>query len=253
MSNIYDIDFSSPHDEFMKAFQNHLDDWGNEDMKCSSTEQGTKNGKYMYKIEVTSPNTNNTTTMLFEKNANNGDIICIPSGFSSFGGTFYKHEYNDSAILETQDDTMWASLDFLADQAKNKKGKFVAQTPKATLCIVGGNSKQAKNCIVDSNGNVYGSKEVKTASILGDSVVTQFNQPIGEWIKAKKVEDPRFAVMVNDTSKTMQDKMNFVGKYLIAARNNDEIDSEEFKDIFHQAGLIGFTEPSVLQIYKLIV
>lgn len=252
MTKIYDIDYSSPHDEFMKNFQNHLDNWGNGNMHSSSIEQGTKNGKYMYKIEVKNDDVDSRTTLLFEKNSNNGDIMLVPTGFQSFGGTFFKHETTDSDVIDTPDDTMWASIEFLATMAKNKKGKLVASTPKGVVCVVDGNSKQAKECIVDSNGNVYGSKEVSVTSVLGD-VTVQFKTPIGDWIKMKKAEDPKFATIANDKSLSMTEKMNFVGKYLIAARNSDEIDSEEFRDIFHQAGLLGFTDPTVSSIYKLIV
>lgn len=252
MSNIYDIDFSSPHDDFMKSFQNHLDNWGNNNMDCTSTENGTKNGKYMYKIEIKNKDVDSKTTLLFEKNGNNGDVMCVPSGFHSFGGTFFKHEYSDNDVLDTPDDTMWAAVEFLSTQAKMKKGKFVASYPRGVICIKDGNIKNAKECIVDSDGNVYGSKEVSVTSVLGD-VMVQFKTPIGDWIKLKRAEDPNFAAVIADKSKTMSDKMNYIGQYLIAGKTKDEIDSEEFKDIFHQAGLIGFSDPTVSNIYKLIV
>ena len=51
----------------------------------------------------------------------------------------------------------------------------------------------------------------------------------------------------------MNDKMNYIGKYLINAKLKEEIDSEEFLDIFCQAGIIGFSEQSVINIYKLIM
>ena len=47
--------------------------------------------------------------------------------------------------------------------------------------------------------------------------------------------------------------MNYIGKYLVAARLNDEIDSDEFVDIFRQAGVIGFSDASILSIYKLLM
>lgn len=135
MSKIYDINFSSPHDEFMKSFQNHLDGWGNSNMTCSSTESATKNGKYMYKLEISNSDIDSRTTLLFEKNGNNGDILLVPSGFQSFGGTFFKHETTDSGVEDTTDDTLWASINFLGDFAKQKKGTFVASTPRGVISI----------------------------------------------------------------------------------------------------------------------
>ena len=48
------------------------------------------------------------------------------------------------------------------------------------------------------------------------------------------------------------DKMNYIGKYLIKERLSDKIDQDEFMDIFRQAGLFGFSDQSVLNIYKLL-
>jgi len=254
MAKIYDIEFSCPHDEFMQGFSNYLSNWGNSNIDCSSTEQGTKNGKYMYKIEVNNKDVSSKTTLLFEKNANNSDIMFVPTGFQSFGGTFYKHESTEQN-LDSDDDTLYASICYLEELAKQKKGMFAATTEHKTICVVNGNSKGAKDCLVDSNGNVYGAKDVKNV-YLGASIgniSVQFNTPIGQWIKQKKLDDPMFDQQMSNTSLSTSDKMNFIGKYLITARSNDEIDSEEFKDIFHQAGLLGFTDQAVLNIYKLIV
>lgn len=254
MAQIYDIDFSVPHDDFMKSFNNHLNNWGNQNMRSTSIEQSTKNGKYMYKIEVTNSDDNNKTTMLFEKNANNGDILFVPSGFSSFGGTFYKQEdVTDS--MEREDDTMEATLLFLEQEAKRVKGKFIAKKNKSIYCIIEGNSKQAKECIVDSNGNVYGSKDVSTTSMVGEAFTMNFDTNIGDWNKQKKAEDPDFAKVLNDKAIPMLDKMDYIGKYVIGLKSQDEIESKEFKDIFCQAGLLssGFQDKTLNTIYKLFV
>ena len=256
MKKIYDIDFSCPHDEFMDGLRNHLSNWGNCDMTANSVENGTRNGKYMYKIEVKNPNDPNVTTVLFEKNANNGDIIFAPTGFKSFGGTFYKTENLSSDMEGTDEDTFNALMDYLEEVAKRQKGKFVCKVDNKIICIVNGNGKTAKDCVVDNDGNVYGSKEVSSVSLLdGNSVHVSFNTPIGVWNKQRKLEDPDFAAQLNDPNTSTSDKMHYIGKYVVALKANEEIETEEFKDIFIQAGLFtsGFSNDKTLSmIYKLL-
>lgn len=256
MTKIYDIDFSCPHDEFMDGLRDFLSNWGKCNMTANSTENATRNGKYMYKIEVTNQDDSNVTTMLFEKNSNNGDIIFAPTGFRSFGGTFYKTENLAPDVEDTEEDTSKALVAFIEEKAKTSKGKFVCKIGNDIICVVNGNSKNAKECIVDSNGSVYGSKEISSVSILDDgSTHVSFKTPIGEWNKQRKLEDPDFANVLNDKSTSTTDKMNYIGKYVVTLKANDEIESEEFKDIFIQAGLFtsGFSSDKTLSmIYKLL-
>ena len=49
--------------------------------------------------------------------------------------------------------------------------------------------------------------------------------------------------------------MNYIGKYVVELKARDEIEAEEFKDIFIQAGLFtsGFSgEKTLNMIYKLL-
>ena len=255
MIKIYDIDFSCPHDIFMDGLRQFLNGYGNCDMNAYSSEQATKNGKYIYKIEVKTPSDSNVTTVLFEKNVNNGDIIFAPSGYRSFGCTFYKVENLAPDVEGTPDDTSKALVTYLKETACNTKGKFVSKVDDSIICIVNGNTKGSKECVVDANGNVYGAKEVSTVSLLdGVGARVSFNTPIGEWNKQRKLEDPAFAAKLNDKTISTGDKMNYIGRYVVELKAKDEIDAEEFKDIFIQAGLFtsGFSNDKTLNmIYKL--
>lgn len=254
MLQIYDIDFSCPHDDFMNGLQSYLYNYGNCDMRAVSTENSTRNGKYMYKIEVTSPNDPNTTTILFEKNSNNGDIIFAPSGFKSFGGTFYKVDSLSDSVEGTDDDTSEALAKYLAETAKLKKGKFVCKLNKLIYCIVNGNTKQAKECIVDSNGSVYGSKEVSTVTLADGTSMVCYGTKLPEWNKERRIEDPDFAAILTDKTTTIQEKYTLIGKYVMMLRAKEEITSEEFKDLFVQAGAAdGYANDKTLSmIYKLL-
>ena len=255
MIKIYDIDFSCPHDEFMDGLKDYLSNSGNCNMDASSCENATKNGRYMYKIEVTCQDDPNVTTVLFEKNPNNGDILFVPSGLKSFGGTFYKVEHLQDNIKGTDDDTSVALMNYLEVIAKKQKGKFVCCFNKTIICIVNGSTKTAKECIVDANGNVYGAKEVSSVSLLdGSSTLTSYATKLLEWNKERKAEDPDFAAILSDKSTSIQEKYNLIGKYVMMLRAKEEITADEFKDLFIQAGAAdGYINDKTLNtIYKLL-
>lgn len=255
MTKIYDIDFSCPHDEFIDGLRNFLSNHGNSNMTASSVENATRNGKYMYKIEVTCQDDPNVTTILFEKNANNGDIILAPTGFRSFGNTFYKTENLSEDVVATDDDTSTALMMFLEQKAKEKKGKFICKYGSHQItCIVGGNTKTAKECIVDSNGNVYGAKEVSTVSLMDGTSMVSYATKLPEWNKERRAEDPDFAAILADKTTTIQEKYNLIGKYVMMLRVKEEITAEEFKDLFVQAGAADeyVNDKTLSTIYKLL-
>lgn len=253
MSKIYDIDFSAPIADFENRFNDFLKHYGNSDMTMNKTEQATKNGKYMYKFTITSSNDPNETTVLFEKDASTGDVNCVPSGFGSFGGTFYKQS-NLSDTTDIDDDTFVALAGFLHTEAQLLSGLCVTEHGNHVSCTVNGkNVSSAKLCVV-ADGKVYGAKDAKiTDMVTAGSIAVHYNTPLGPWMKERRAEDPQLDTIVSDKSIPMEDKMYFVGKYLVQLRGQELIEADEFKDLFAQsAALDGFVKDQTLRtIYKL--
>ena len=257
MIKIYDIDFSYPFNDFVKELKNHLGTWCNCNMDITHSEQATKNGKSMYKFVITCQDDKNFTTILFEKNQNNGDVILAPNSLKSLDGTFYKISKLAHDIEDTDDDTSIALLSFLKKLAEKQNGKLVYRTNCSIICIINGVEKEGKECIVDENGNVYGAKEITTTSIDDNTINlgNSFNTPISVWNKQRMDEDPEFAKMLIEPTITTIDKMYYIGKYVTTLKVKEEIEINEFKDIFIQAGLFtsGYEKDRTLNtIYKLI-
>lgn len=255
---IYDIDFSYPHDRFVADMEEYRDDNNfSSEIVISSSEESTRNGKHMYKFEAKHKTDGNSMVIYFEKNPNNGDIILLPSSFRSLNETFYKEE-NLKDGTDYNDTSSNLVLSFLDHLAKEVDGKFVYETHAGTLnCIIGGKQKSVKRCVVDSNGNVYGAKEVEQISLDGTttgSVYTSYKTKLPEWIKDRKLEDPNLAVVLSDPSTSLGEKYTSVGKYIMALRMRDEITSDEFKDLFVQAAAAdGYVNDTTLSsIYKLL-
>lgn len=73
-----------------------------------------------------------------------------------------------------------------------------------------------------------------------------FSIKIMDWMKDNK------DVMANTQNMQLNEKMDFLGKYLMKQKMNDEIESTEFIDLFKQAGIIGFSDKSLINFYELI-
>jgi hypothetical protein len=253
MSKIYDIDFSAPIADFENRFNDFLRHHGNGDMTMSKVEQATRNGKYVYKFTVTSPNDPNETTVIFEKDAATGNVNCVPSGFGSFGGTFYKQS-NLSDTTDTDDDTLLALMNFLHTEAKLLNGLCVFDHDNMVICTVNGRDVSgAKMCVV-AGGKVYGAKDAKiTDMVTAGSVAVHYDTALGPWMKERRAEDPQLDAVVSDKTIPMEEKMYFVGRYLVQLRGQEMIEADEFKDLFAQsAALDGFAKDQTLRtIYKL--
>lgn len=253
MSKIYDIDFSVPIADFENRFNDFLKHHGNGDMTMSKVEQATRNRKYVFKFTVSSPNDPNETVIIFEKDAATGNVNCVPSGFGSFGGTFYKQT---NLLVSTNDDdnTLVAVMIFLHTEAKLSNGLCITEYKNSVRCTVNGREiNNAKRCIV-ADGKVYGAKDVQiTDTVTAGSVAVHYNTALGPWMKERRTEDPQLDAVVSDKTIPMEEKMYFVGRYLVQLRGQELIEADEFKDLFAQsAALDGFAKDQTLRtIYKL--
>ena len=131
----------------------------------------------------------------------------------------------------------------------------------STFSIISSTSIGSLNSRTNSSPSTYVlikeyTNVVASVSLLdGGSTHVSFNTSIGEWNKQRKLEDPVFAAKLNDKNTSTIDKMNYIGKYVVELKARDEIEAEEFKDIFIQAGLFtsGFSgEKTLNMIYKLL-
>ena len=249
MMQLIDIELKMPLQDFENSFQDCIDNWP-EHMNYNIKQVSTRMGRNMYKLEVDNGN-NSTMEVVAEKDDVTGDVYFHPFKLSNMGESFYKFNYDDSNIAgQDEDPTMFVCWAF----------KTICENHKSTVAYIDANHNvqvvregtfqhKASLAIVDPNGNVYSSLKTKSISSLDDDDDVDFHvkKPINEWLQEHKE-------VGNAISKLpLNQKMDYIGKYLIQARINDEIDASEFADIFCQAGLFGFSDPSVLNIYKLLM
>lgn len=245
---IADINLNIPVQDFERGLQDCINNYSSQ-MNYSLKPMKTRMGKNMYKLTVDNCN-NSNIEIIGERDDVTGDIQFHPLKLANMGESFYQGHYDDLDIAgEDEDPTMFIAYAFRI-LCIDYKGSFACIDPNGSTTLVkDGSQKYATSiALVDKDGNVYscaGAKSIKGASDGPDFSV---KKPIGDWLQ----ENPE---VQSELAKFPQidTKMNYIGKYLINAKINEEIDSDEFMDIFCQAGIIGFSEPSVLKIYKLIM
>lgn len=252
---IANLELQMPIQDFETDLQWALDEYNNaysEEITYAIKPMSTKHGKHMYKLTLA----NNDCAYMHivaEQDSATGDIIFHPLKLSNFHDSFYGFEYPDEDIIGERNDPAEAfchAMVMICQKHKDKGNCFayIASQSEPRIIKNGDAKRSASIAIVDGDGNIYscaGAKSIKGAS---DSVDFTVQKPIGEWLKEYPDVQREIAKLP-----AMDAKMNYIGKYLINAKLAEEIDSDEFIDIFCQAGIIGFSEPSIMNIYKLIM
>jgi hypothetical protein len=209
----------------------------------------TKRGKNMYKVIIDNIK-GSSIEIVGERDDVTGDICFHPLKLQNMNESFYKTSYADTDIMGLDEDPCMCLVYAFREICSQIKGSFAYIDPNGYKSIIkDGSSKRAVSmALVDNDGTIYSCAGAKTVKGASDTSSFTVNKPIGEWLH----ENPDVAREIAKLPAT-DEKMNYVGKYLINAKIKEEIDSDEFMDIFCQAGIIGFSEPSVLNIYKLIM
>lgn len=248
MSNLHivDIELSMTEQDFKNALQDEIDNYS-ETMTYDMKLLRTKYGNTMHKIQINNA-TGSYATIVGEQDAVTGNIHFHPIKLSNFNDSFYEVVLNDDIAGKDEDPGMFLAYAF-RDICKQHKGSFGYISPDGNKVLVknGNERRDVTLALVDKDGNVYSSYGAKTVSGASESINFSVKKPIAEWLQ----ENREVAVAIQTLP--LDGKMNYIGKYLIQARTNDEIESDEFMDIFCQAGLIGFTDNTVLGIYKLLM
>lgn len=245
---IADINLAMSIQDFETELQDSIDNYSSS-MNYAVKQMNTKMGKHMYKVTIDNCN-NSSVEIIAERDDATGNINFHPLKLSNMNESFYKMDYSDHDIIGQYDDPAMFVFHTFEEMCKKHKGSFACIRPNGdTLIMKDGNYKRLSSfALIDTDNNVYscaGAKSVKGAS---EDASFSVKKPIGEWLNENLDIQREIAKLP-----AMDAKMNYIGKYLINARIKEEIDSDEFTDIFCQAGIIGFSEPSVLNIYKLIM
>ena len=249
MSNlqIVDIELSMTEQDFRNALQDEIDNY-HENMSYDMKLLRTKYGNTMHKIQIINDD-GSYATIVGEQDAVTGNIHFHPIKLSNFHDSFYEVVLSNQDIAGQDNDPGMFLAHAFRRICRQHNGSFGYIDPNGGKALMR-NGKEKTGlalALVDKDGNVYSSYGAKSVSVATEGLNFSVKKPIAEWLQ----ENREVAVAIQQLP--LDAKMNYIGKYLIQARTNDEIDADEFTDIFCQAGLIGFTDNTVLGIYKLLM
>lgn len=244
---IADIELKMSVQDFETALQHCIDNYS-EHMNYALKPMRTKRGKSMYKLSIDNGD-NDTIDIIGEQDDVSGDIHFHPLKLQNMNESFYSTHYCDYDTVGQPEDPAMFVCYALSELCDNHKGSFAYIDPNGDKVVIkdGTRKRSLSVALVDGDGNVYscaGAKNIKGASEESEFTV---KKPIGEWLNENPDVQRAIAKL------PLSDKMNYIGQYLIKAKLTEEIDSDEFMDIFCQAGIFGFSDKSVLNIYKLLM
>lgn len=238
-----------------KTFEDELNDAcanANSPMKYTGRHlQMRLSGKEMLKAVVENDAGTASFSFVAERDTARGELIFTPFKLRSLNETFFTSSYNDDSIADTDEDPALFVFEFLRDQCIKRQGTFAyVSASHRTQIVREGKPKQVVNlALVDGDNNVYCCSDAKRMVGESDDNGPSFTiqTPINVWLQQNR----EVATAINSIQ-DIGDKMDYIGQWLIQARLNDEVDQEEFMDIFRQAGIFGFKNASVQRIYKLL-
>lgn len=244
---IVNIDLKMPLKDFEKHLQDNIDNYNISGIKYNIKSMKTKYGKNMFKLIIESPNISDFT-IIAEQDDVSGDIYFHPLKLSNFKNGFYETYYHDHSHIGEEDDASMFFYYFLNELSRTTKSTFGAISPDGTsLLIDNGSFEKHFLAIVDESGNVHSTIKAKNIGGCSDNDDFQIEKPINEWINENKdIQQEMYKLP------TMAEKIDFIGHKLISLRISDELTSNEFLDLYRQAGLIGFSDKTNLRIFKLI-
>lgn len=208
-------------------------------------------GKEMLKATVTNDSGSATFTFLAERDTAKGELIFMPLKVRSMNESFFESSYADDSIMDTDEDPALFVFEFLRDQCTARSGTFAYVTGNGNMQIIrdGAPKRIASIALVDTDDNVYSCTNAKRVAGESEDGGSSFKiqTPINVWLQQNREVQAAITPM-----QELGDKMDYIGQFLIQARIDDDIDQEEFMDIFRQAGIFGFKSPAVQRIYKLL-
>lgn len=251
MLEIATIDIKCPLQKFNQEFTEYVDNWHCDDFSFKTETVTSAKGNQMFLTILTNPNSGELKIVAQLEN-NGQDIHFTNIKLKSYNNGYCIYSLHDSAYEGTDEDPSELMGEFLVKLAIMQKGSIAIRIPSSSNAniISDGKTKSYEGlAFIDSDGKVYAPDKITTISSFSDKNDGKIvvNKPIGEWISSI----PELTEELKNHSSVNQ-KMDCIGKYLISKKLSDEIDSDEFMDIFMQAGVFGFSDPNVSSIYKLL-
>ena len=210
-----------------------------------------RSGQEMLQL-VIKGDSGSTFTVVGERDENTGDITFKPTKIRSMDKTFFQTVYVDPDEVGQAQDPSIFFMGFMADLARKNKGTFAYQDAAGNMKIIkDGNEVRVESiALTDEKGNVYTTAGAKTVGAVNEDGDTTFH--IKKFWQTWLQENADVAMAANKYT-DIADKFTFIAKTLIQKKLKEEIEFEEFQDIFIQlCNYDVITDKTVLNFYQIL-
>lgn len=210
-----------------------------------------RSGQEMLQVIIKNDN-GSDFTVVAERDENTGDITFKPNKIRSINKTFFQTSYSDpDDVGQTKDPSMFF-VDFMSNLARKYKGTFAYQDASGAAKIIkdGKDIEVEGIAIADTNGNVYTTAGAKSIGAVDESGGSTFH--IKKFWKVWLQENTDVALAANNYTDAAE-KLTFIAKALIQKKLSDEIEFDEFQDVFIQLCSYGIiSDKTVLNFYQIL-
>lgn len=260
MFDFIDFDFKINKDDFIDIITDTISGSQDyDDFTFDIQEKKTKYGKTLY-------------TVNFDDNGSNESFDIIADKTSPTSQEMWFHYMKlanfNYGFARSSNSGMYESLysvflkEVFQEAAKKTKGRLVALEGNVQniTVIEKGNRLDSKKTFdiavrdIAKNSYYYKSTDISQDNEEDDEdeddfKLTKFKvkKPIFDWVR----ENPDLVGILQ--GKSMETRMDIIGKYLMKKKLDGDIDSDLFINLYTQCGIIGFSDPTTKKFYSLIM
>ena len=248
--DIYEVDMKATQSELQTMWDEVRDDVGAHSATMNISNVTSRMSSDLYKIEITTDN-GNTASIIAEARPSDNMAIFKKQAFKSMGGKFYEVHLQDSDDVGTDNDSEYLMCLLLKKTALKTGGSVIFDKVfNGPVSIIDG---KTYNC----TPGVYCDAKKKIYTLAGDVDGNASDDPLSGFSVNKPLnkyvsENPDLKDEIKQL-KTNEERTAYMGKYLIQKKLDGEMDSAEFKDLFMQAGLLGYTDKTCKMLYELLM
>ena len=243
---IHDISIIATADEVDGAYNDCEDRFSSSMSINKSTTQSMRNGT-VNRLEIKCGNSK--ATIIAKKRPQDAAWIFDSSlKFSNMNESFY--EAYTPAQTDYSDNAEACMVAVLSELAQKTGGTIIASYNDRCNAVVDGEKSEATPCMyVESTGKIYANgmdPKAGTPTALGGSM--SISKTLNEFIKENQELEKELKQL-----KSTAERVDYIGKWLINKKIDDEITYDTFKEQFMQAGLLGYKDKTCSMMYKILI
>lgn len=249
---IHEINILATPDEVNEVISEIEDDF---DCSISKNTTGTMKSGSCYRLDVT---WNNCKASVIAKKRDNDGMYVFDGGlkFGNMNNSFYESSMDQG--IDYDENPEFFIIEMLRNLALNTCGTVVMSAEgvdksmkivNASTAVINGTETTFVPCgYVEETGKVYAvGKEIKDATMGTNIGGIDINKTLSEFIKENVDLQDELKKLPSTT-----ERVEYIGKWLINKKINDEIDYDTFKEQFMQAGLMGYNDKTCSMMYKIL-